>query len=235
VQRDRWQRTDLGGVRGVDRGPETTTPFATACSRVTTTGVTTVKHFALIVVTLMVATSSALADDQVVDASPAAPTPQPPKIGLPAGLLYTDSHVTTADTGNFIALGWFPTNDFTLYAGFGLTYDPNGSVKDALGLSGTMNNKLASDLVLGAGYFVIDNVKANIFMGPEVVWIANVAPESFADVSVVEVAWAIRYGLWRMPVAIGTDLGVTFTGVYGAKGPTIATAPFGLHVVYAFN
>jgi hypothetical protein len=72
-------------------------------------------------------------------------------------------------------------------------------------------------------------------MGPEVVWIANIAPESFADVSVVEVAWAIRYGLWKTPVAIGTDLGITFTGMYGVKGPMINTAPFGLHIVYSFN
>jgi hypothetical protein len=168
------------------------------------------------------------------DAPPAQPKPHK-LVGLHAGLVYTDSHVTAAESGNFLAVGWFPVNDFTLYAGFGMTYNPNGEAKDALGLSGTANDRFAADLVLAAGYFVIDNPKRNIYMGPEVVWIGNIAPESFADVSVVEVAWAIRYGLWKTPVAIGTDLGLTFTGVYGAKGPTIATAPFGLHIVYSFN
>jgi hypothetical protein len=72
-------------------------------------------------------------------------------------------------------------------------------------------------------------------MGPELVWIGNIAPQSVVDVSVVEIAWAIRYGLWKTPVAIGTDLGITFTGVYGVKGPMVSTAPFGLHIVYSFN
>jgi hypothetical protein len=107
-------------------------------------------------------------------------------------------------------------------------------VKDALGVAGTTSDKLASDLVLAAGYFVIDNPKRNIYMGPEVVWLTNIAP-GFDDVSVVEVAWAIRYGVPHTPIAIGTDLGVTLTSAYGMKGPMISTAPFGLHIVYAFN
>jgi hypothetical protein len=207
---------------------------------------TTVKLLSAVGIALTLSSTAALADgDAAPDAEappasqPAAdppPTPKPHKlVGLHAGLVYTDSHVTQAESGNFLALGWFPANDFTIYAGLGMTYNPNGEVKDALGLSGTASDKFAADLVLAAGYFVIDNPKRNIYMGPEVVWIGNIAPESFADVSVVEVAWAIRYGLWKTPVAIGTDLGVSFTGLYGVKGPTIATVPFGLHIVYSFN
>jgi hypothetical protein len=185
----------------------------------------------VVVVVLGWSASSALADDQTTEQAPAAASP----VGLRAGLLYTDGHVTAAESGNFLALGWFPANDFTIYAGLGFTYDPNGSVKDALALGGTASDKVAADLVLAAGYFVIDNPKRNIYMGPELVWITNLAPESIADVSVVEVAWAVRYGLWKTPVAIGTDLGISFTSAYGAKGPVVSTAPFGLHIVYAFN
>jgi hypothetical protein len=208
-----------------------------------------------VAIALTLSTASAFADPPEIDMSaPAtppstvapnvetpsaveAPADAPPKklVGLHAGLFYTDTHVTAAESGNFLALGWFPKNDFTIYAGFGASYNPNGAAKDSLGLSGKMSNKLGADLVLAAGYFVIDNPKHNLFMGPELVWVTNIAPESFDDVSVVELAWAIRYGLWHTPVAIGTDLGVTFTSAYGVKGPMIATAPFGLHIVYSFN
>ena len=155
-------------------------------------------------------------------------------VGLKAGLIYTDSHLTScAVRGTFLAVGWFPANDFTIYAGLGPDLQPERWREAiALGAGGTMSDKVGSDLVLAAGYFVIDNPKRNIYMGPELVWITNIRPMSFADVSVVEAAWAIRYGIPHTPIAIGTDLGVTVTTAYGVKGPMISTAPFGLHIVF---
>ncbi len=51
--------------------------------------------------------------------------------------------------------------------------------------------------------------------------------------SVVEVAWAIRYGLWKTRRSRSAPTCITFTGCMVA--PMINTAPFGLHIVYSFN
>jgi hypothetical protein len=139
-----------------------------------------------------------------------------------------------------LALGWFPAKDFTIYGGFGFSYNPNGQVADAFGVKGGTDDRFAADLVLAAAYFAVD--KFPFALGPELAVGGNLAPGLAFYNSFVEPAVALRYAPFTAangrvgPLIVGTDLGVQFLfvgspgGAY--KNPTISSVATGLHLIF---
>jgi hypothetical protein len=145
------------------------------------------------------------------------------------GTLFTGAAVSTTPAA---LLGYFPVNHLATTIGLGFTYDANGSPTSPLtDVKGAPNNRIGSDLFLDVMYFVHD--VAPFAMGPELNVITSLSPNVPATAVVVTPLLALRYAPWKVPIAIGTGLGMSFTYVKGLQ-PVASLATQGLDLVYSF-
>lgn len=145
------------------------------------------------------------------------------------GTFFTGASVSSLPA---VLFGYFPVDELATTIGLGFTYNGNGSPTSPLTeIKGAPNNRVGSDLFLDAMYFVHD--EGPFAMGPELNFISSLSPNYVGTAVVLTPMWALRYAPWKVPIAIGTGLGVSFTFLRGAQ-PMVALATQGLDLVYAF-
>jgi hypothetical protein len=157
-------------------------------------------------------------------AQEATPPPAAPA-AMPAGPLFSGQHfgVGSSFGVDSTAVTLTGNTGSVLYA-LGLIYKYDGNVAEGM-------DKTSASGVLDLAYMVHNQFP--FAMGPEVVFIPELAPKGFGT-NVVQAGWAFWYAPWNIPAVIGTALFANIVLPDGGKAVVTTLTP-AVRIVFGFK